>query len=85
MRKINNKTFTYTPECNSVKYEVIFIQGFPLKSNHLGKSWAKRTECTLRCNGFIVATGFVTKHNKDKDSTLYAFMNAFNIVKKIYL
>lgn len=76
-----NKVFTYIAD-DSLKYEVTFTQGYPQSRNCFGKSWAKRTECVIKCNGFIKGVHAVTKHENDKDSTLYAFMNAFKPISK---
>lgn len=81
MRTTINKTFTYSSDDDSVNYEVIFIQGFPLKFTHLGKTWAKRTQCVIKYNGFIIAYNYITKHEKDKDNIRYAYMNCFNPIK----
>lgn len=77
-----HKMFSYQSECKSVNIDVEFIQGHPLKFTHLGKTWAKRTQCNIKINGFIAATYYVTKHTKDKDNLKYAYMNAFNPIKK---
>lgn len=77
MNKIYNKSFTYISKDNSVKIIVSFKQGFPLKHTHLGKTYAKRTECSITINGFLKAFHFVTKHEKDNDSVKHAYLNSF--------
>lgn len=79
---INSKIFTYSYKDSSLNYEVQFIQGNPLKSTHLGKTYAKRTQCVIKKNGFIVGHNYVTKHNKDVDNNRYAYMNSFNPIKR---
>jgi hypothetical protein len=81
MGKINNKVFLWNSDDNSLKYEVEFIQGNPLKYTHLGKTYAKKTQCLIKRNGFVLKENSVTKHEKDKDETLYAFMNAFRPIQ----
>lgn len=82
IKRITNKLFLYSSEDKSLNYEVEFTQGFPLKPTYLGKTYAKKTQCVIRCNGFLVATNSVTKHAKDPDNVKYAYMNAFNPIKK---
>lgn len=85
MNTINNKVFTYYSGDTTVIYEITFTQGFPLKYNHLGKTWAKCTQCIVRKNDFVLGIHHVTKHNKDVDNLLYAYMNSFKpISRKIY-
>jgi hypothetical protein len=78
---ITNKKFLFSSEDKSLNYEVEFIQGHPLKSTHLGKTWAKRTQCVVKVNGFIKDIHYVTKHNADKDDLRYAYINAFRPIK----
>lgn len=82
MKQIHKKTFFWKGNDNSLIYEVEFTQGNPLKYTHLGKTYAKKTECIIKSNDFILAVNSVTKHAKDKDDNLYAFMNAFRPISK---
>ncbi len=82
--RINNFEVKYESEDKSLVYEIHIQQGFPLKRNCYGKTWAKRTQAILYRNGFIVETGYVTKHHRDKDDLRYAVVNAVKpIIKKI--
>ena len=56
-----------------------------MKYTHYGKTYAKRTEATIRMNGFVRATNYVTRHNKDNDNLKYAVIAALKpIMHKIY-
>lgn len=76
------KTFKYFYPGESLNYEVEFIQGNPLKYTHLGKTYAKMTQYTVRVNSFILGVHKITKHNNDNDNLKYAYMNSFKPLSK---
>jgi len=83
---INSFTIKYETKDKSVLYEIDIKQGYPLKYTHYGKTYAKRTEATIRMNGFVRATNYVTRHNKDNDNLKYAVIAALKpIISKIYV
>ena len=76
----------YETSDKSLKFEIHINQGFPLKYNCYGKTWAKRTEAVIYKNGFLFATNYVTKHYIDKDDLKYAVVNSLKpIINKIKL
>ena len=70
----------YETDDKSLKIELEYIQGHPLKYTHLGKTWAKETQVILRINGFVRGVESVTKHNKDIDNINYAVIKVTNKV-----
>lgn len=81
--KHQNKIFICSSGDELLNYEVEFIQGNPLKYTHLGKTYAKSTQCLIRRNGFLIGNSRVTKHAKDNDNNRYAYMNSFNKIKAV--
>ena len=81
---INIFKIEYETSDKSLKFEIHINQGYPLKYNCYGKTWAKRTEAIIYQNNFLLTSNYNTKHYNDKDDLKYAVVNTLKpIIGKI--
>jgi len=78
---MENKIFKCSSEDASINYEVEFVQVRSFTRVPIGKTWPKVTQCIIKANGLILGVNSVTKHEKDNDNLMYAYINSFNPIK----
>ena len=74
----------YVTQDRSVRVQIEYITGFPLKMTSYGKTYNRTTQAVLKINGFVKDFATVTRHSSDPDNLQYAYkLVTKKILKKL--